>query len=246
MLRDEYAELQARHRLTDEVTQIYRESGARPSAIESLLNRGMPPEEIVTLTRDHGGRGVDIIGGLVGRGRPPNVAIEVSALARELGLVNQVHTLVDSGNLVNVTQLRNILRTIRAGDQGVRAELVEAANRAALGNEVEIGTGADIVDVTAREALQIKEVTSPQERTAVDRMNHASGQLRGEGGEISPEGFTRIIDLRVRNPENPIFDAERPALQDFIREGLEDPVGVDRIRIQNNTGVHDFDAPDFN
>jgi hypothetical protein len=98
---------------------------------------------------------------------------------------------------------------------GTRNEILDAASRAARGNDVSIGGRtvegpgapkgkADIVDYTSREAVQMKTVTGKDNAAVLRNLDSATKQLGGDipsggtkGAEIPPEGFRRVADIRI-------------------------------------------------
>ena len=139
-------------------------------------------------------------------------------------------------------------------------ELLDAAERARRGNHVSIGgrtkaagdpaSGqADVIDHSARQAIQMKTVTSGMLRGVMDNLRKALEQLGGSGGEHPPDGYQRIADIRITNPQNEIYASDRGRLQKTLRGRLKNIGNLDGpgavpgvIRITNGSGTFDFTA----
>jgi|GEM_PF-6411677 len=241
-----YGEVQRRLGLSDEVIEILREEGVLPETIEELSAKGIPGEDMALYALEYGVRGVEVINSLIDQGRPVHIANEITRLAHENGLLGDVHQLVVGRHLENPAGLRRLLREISAGDTGKIQELRDAAGRASRGHQVKLGGEADVVDLTNQEAIQHKEVTSPDERAVEPHLQSAADQLAGRGGEVPPEGFTRIIDIRVLNNRNPLFTADRAAVRLYIETSLRHRASagsVDVIYFTNDNGTYIFHAP---
>jgi len=241
-----YGEVQRRLGLSDEVIDILREEGVLPETIEELSAKGISGEDMALYALEYGVRGVEVINSLIDQGRPIHIANEITRLAHENGLLGDVHQLVVGRHLENPASLRRLLREISAGDTGKIQELRDAARRASHGHQVKLGGEADVVDFTNEEAIQHKEVTSPDERAVEPHLQSAADQLAGRGGEMPPEGFTRIIDIRVLNYRNPLFTADRASVRLYIETSLRHRASagnVDVIYFTNDNGTYIFHAP---
>ncbi|MCS6839519.1 MAG: hypothetical protein NZ701_01935 [Roseiflexus sp.] len=109
--------------------------------------------------------------------------------------------------------LEDVKDEIKQGQVGLRTQLEEAARRAhSKKREVALEKWqldgktyyGDIINITARQALQVKAVTSADPGKVMTRIREAGAQLRGETKppKPPPPGFTRIIDVRILNPAN--------------------------------------------
>jgi hypothetical protein len=117
---------------------------------------------------------------------------------------------------------------------------------------VQLGGAADVVDYTAQEALQIKNVISADEQTLKGNFRDAGKQLSGGGNEIVPtrpdgQPFERVIEVIVNSPQSPLYDLTPRQLATDLGEYFNDPqalqryrANVDTIRITNQNGVQEF------
>ena len=255
------------HNLAPDVVEQLRAINIDPKAVDSMLARGVTPAEIVRLHEEFGHDGTLAIVALVKHGIDPRVAERSLHLASQLGVRTEISDLVNSGNLENPTGLRNYLQKISdeiaVGQRGAMNELLEVIKRARQGHRVSAGgrrfsasdpeSGqADVVDHTARDALQMKTVTSAAEDKVLSNLNSAVDQLGGKGGEIPPSSYQRTADVRVANPDNPLFNADRATLRNALRgqipniDNLEPPgVTPGRVRITNGHGTFDFSATEL-
>jgi hypothetical protein len=266
---DPWARVQSKHPgLSDNHVAMLRETGIDPAMADRCLSRGMSPEDLVLRSIEGGPATVEIIDGLLSGKGPAKVdaraANRVAELARRLdemspgqGLFDAVHKLATSGALRNPASLRPLLEAISAGDANKIVELRVAAERAAPGGDVQLGPigrqGADVVDHPAQEAMQIKNVGSPDERAVERNLTDATNQLAGKGAggqrtpgdpdtEVppnKPDGtpYTRTAELFINNERNPLFDADRATVDAFVRETLKtanNRGSVDQVRIHNH------------
>jgi hypothetical protein len=137
---------------------------------------------------------------LVGRGVKANSAKQMLQYAKDRPEVMEaVEILVNGrgkGQLRNPDALAKLVKTATDGTQaGSLRELQIAAERVRLGHEVELGGGADIVDFTAKEAIQLKNVTSPGKEAVLENLDYAGTQLKGTKGEAVPIDASGKIDL---------------------------------------------------
>jgi hypothetical protein len=267
--RDPWADVQARHpELTDAQVGRLRDLGVDPEAVGRCLDRGVAADSLVARAEQGGPRAIRIIDSLLAGRRAqrvePRSAERVAELASTLdathpgrGIFDSVETLSTSGRLRNPASLRALLEDIAAGDTNKIVELTMGAERARAGNEVQLGVinrvGADVVDHTAQEAIQIKNVTSPDEGAVGENLTAAANQLAGRGArgrlrpgdrdtEVPPQRpdgtpYTRVAELFVRDPNNPLFNADRATIEAFVRDTLSSATNrtaVDRVVIHNN------------
>jgi len=121
--------------------------------------------------------------------------------------------------------------------------LEDAVARLQKGHKVALeGGGADVVDYTTKEAIQHKRIFG-QERELKDVLREAAEQLSGKRGELPPEGYKKVIDVRFDpKSSNPLKGGDRNALRAAFaeRNRLE---GVDRILVTTDKGTFVFDPP---
>lgn len=135
-------------------------------------------------------------------------------------------------------------------------------DRAIGGNKVSLGGTrdpsalnpgqADIIDHTAGEAIQMKTITSPDPAKLPEHTQKAVDQLGGSGGEVPPEGFQRIAEIRIQGTDNPMARADRDGVLDGLKgeidrlENLEPP-GAEPgfVRVINTRGTFEFFASEL-
>lgn len=222
-----------------------------------LLHKGVDPDSFAILIDDLGATGLKTLDGLLQRNMDLKVGLKVAELAQQVGAADTVRQLVSSGNLQNVDSLRKFLKEISDeianGQYGKLRQLEEAANRSATGpvaleRSLNPPGQADVIDIGAREALQLKVVTSTDSGKVVSNITEAARQLRGETGEVPPDLFSKVADIRIESPDNPLATLGREQLLEQLRDwGLDEDIlrGVDELRIVNNTGTHLFGLDDF-
>lgn len=130
-------------------------------------------------------------------------------------------------------------------DEGKIQALEDALSRLRRGHQVALeGGGTDVVDYTTREAIQHKRIFGNSgQRDVTDRMTYAAFQLQGKTGEVPPEGFTRVIDIRFdARSASPMRSADKNMLRAAFprRKALEH---VDRIQITTDRGTFVFEPP---
>lgn len=248
---DVYAEFGQANGLSDNIIAELRGSNVDLGRVQGLVDRGMDPAQAARVGIN-GSDSLDISEALLDRGFDPQAAGGIANRAAQVNEMDAVSTLASDSNFRNPDVLTKVLNSIRDGSRGLSKALEDAAARVRAGDEVELENGqADIVDFTRREAVQSKEVVAPADpaagngRNALFRnLNEAATQLRGESGEVPPEGFARIGDISITNPANFFYSADRQALGEAIQstQGLE---GVDEFRITNGLGTEIFRGPDF-
>ncbi|MDQ1728834.1 MAG: hypothetical protein QOD33_959 [Pyrinomonadaceae bacterium] len=222
---------------------------------QRLLRNGFDSTELILLLQELHQAGIQTIDGLMRAGVQKAPAIEAARLARQIGAVEEVTQLATSGNLENPLGLRNFLREVAAelevGNQGKLTQLREAAQRSS-GGPVAIERSArgqaDIIDFGRQEALQMKVVSSPEPAQVGVRVNEAASQLRGERGEVPPAGFKTIADIRITNPDNPMFPLNRAQLLLQLRNnGVTQAslAGVGEVHVTNGSGTHVYTPNEF-
>jgi len=133
---------------------------------------------------------------------------------RMLEMMNELET---SGRLNNPQGLKNILEDATPGlrrnsRSGHIRELEIALERVRQGHDVQLGVvydyrlgrdvGGDVVDFTAREVIQSKDLTTKSEETFFENINKAAAQSMGRYGEFPPldsrgREFKKIIEIRL-------------------------------------------------
>ena len=176
------------------------------------------------------------------------------------GLLNgggQIRNLDDKKGLHDLAK-----RYAKHNQPGSLRELEVAASRVRQGHDVSFNLGADVVDHTTQEALQIKNVTSRNLEGVQNNFAKAVQQLSGKKGEVVPQRpnhqpFERIAELVINNPKNPFFAGTAEDIAKKLRKYLTDPTVfddyplpegkppsdfVDSIRITNENGTHTFEV----
>jgi hypothetical protein len=127
-------------------------------------------------------------------------------------------------------------------NEGKVQELEDAISRLQQGHGVALGGGgADVMDYTKREAIQHKRIFG--NASIKELLAKAAYQLQGDGGEVPPEGFKRIIDIRFDpSSKNPMRDADKNMLRKLfpLREDLDK---VDLVKITTDRGIFEFTPP---
>lgn len=242
---DPWAAIARKHNLAPDAVDQLRSTTVDPAVADRMLARGVTPADIVRLSTTYGPDGVRAIDNLVSRGIQARIAEDALRIAKSLGIQGDVTDLVNSGNLENPASLRNFLQKIAAemanGQRGAMNELLEAVSRAREGHRVSLGGRAfnpsdpesgqaDVVDHTAHEAVQMKTVTSAAEDKVVSNLQSAVDQLGGSGGETPPTGYERTADVRITNPDNPLFNADRTTVQNALRGQISNLDNLDPPR----------------
>jgi hypothetical protein len=227
---------------------------AENGTIARIMARGLDPADLVLLLDELGKKGIEIVDSLLERNVARDPAVEVARIAKQVGAIDDAHQLVRSGNLENPSGLRAFMREVAdevsRGQGGKLAQLREAARRSsggrvALEKSQEAQGKADVIDLTRREALQMKEISSNKPSQVANRLEEASRQLRGETKESPPAGFKKIADIRIVNEQNPMFKLTHSELLGALRdEGVTQTIvrGVDEVRITNGSGQHIFES----
>jgi hypothetical protein len=194
-------------------------------------------------TRATGGRAVgtvtaaasaesEIAAALMRRGLSEQQAKAAARFAVEKGIAGKVQALVKNPGYRNPEKLPRFLDDWNTKNEGKVQALEDAVARLQKRHEVALeGGGADVVDYTAREAIQHKRIFGSGEEALKDVLGKAAKQLSGRSGELPPEGFARVIDVRFDpRSSHPLKGGDRNALRAAFpdREPLE---GVDRILV---------------
>ena len=245
-----YEALAKKHGVTPDELAALREQGVDAAAADGLLSRGVSATEIWGMAHYYGPDSVLAVEMLARGGLEPRLGMESVRIGDKTGTLADVIDLGKSGRLDNPGGFRKFLKEMQTeidtrGLFGTRDELADAANRARSGHRVSLGgrkksagdpeSGqADIVDYTERAAVQRKRVVAPGEKAVVDRTYEAVQQLRGEGGEIPPDGYARIARTFI-GEANELFMADRGQLAASLRGklGLE-PTDADIVLIFEN------------
>jgi hypothetical protein len=166
----------------------------------------------------------------------------------------QLETLINGrgkGRLRNPEDLVDLVEkaTKQKNPIGFVRELQLAAERVKQGHEVGLGLGADIVDYSAKEAIQLKNVTSLDEGGILGNLQKAGEQLKGSHGELVPKGangkpFQRTAEIIIDNAQNPLYDKTPNQLIKVLQKKfkgndvLQDH--VDLVRIRAGDKVYEF------
>jgi len=190
----------------------------------------------------------EIVAALVRHGLSEQQARAVASSAAKNGVVEKVQALVTSPGYKNPENLSGFLSEWKAGGREGKVQALEdAVARLQKGHRVALeGGGADVVDYTAREAIQHKRIFG-RERELKDVLGEAAEQLRGKKGEVPPESFKKVIDVRFDlQSTHPLKGGGRNALRAAFPD-RDELKGVDRILITTerspNGRPFEFDPP---
>jgi len=222
-----------------------REGEPRASAGQGGGNkplRANPPSSAGT--RATGGRGggtvaaaaasaeSEIVTALMRRGLSEQQARAAAQFAVNDRVVEQVQALVKSPGYKNPDRLPKFLNDWNTTGEGKVQALEDAVARLQEGHEVALeGGGADVVDYTVHETIQHKRIFGKGEDALERTLQGAARQLRGELGEVPPEGYKKVIDVRFDpRSSNPLKGGDRNAVRAAFakRADLE---GVDRVLV---------------
>jgi hypothetical protein len=192
---------------------------------------------------------------LVARGVSANNAKQMLQLAKgRPEVMEAVEVLINGqgkGKLRNPEELIDLVGKATRGENqiGLVRELQSAAERVRLGHEVQLGGGADIVDFTSKEAIQLKNVTSPAPDKVFSNLDTAGIQLKGSRGEqvpkdINGKSFQRTAEIMIDNSNNPLYNkTPNQLLQDLRQQFGKNAIlreNVDVVRVRNGSGVSEF------
>jgi hypothetical protein len=121
------------------------------------------------------------------------------------GLLPEVNDLVgpySKGNLRNPNAVPTLIREAeeqvrKQGFSGFTKEIQDAASYVLRGDDIELSTGADIINFTTKEAIQSKRVFSGNEDGIKDNLQKGAVQLSGVTGEVPLPGLTRTINIDI-------------------------------------------------
>ena len=238
------------------------EGQARPGTVASAGEggsnkplRAAPPSSAGT--RATGGRGggtvaaaatsaeSEIVAALIRKGLSEQQARGAAQFAVQRGIAEKVQALVKSPGYKNPERLPKFLNDWKAsGKEGKAQALEDAVARLQKGHQVALeGGGADVVDYTAKEAIQHKRIFGEGENALRKVLGEAAEQLRGKRGEIPPEGYRKVIDVRFDPKSNHLLKGgDRNAVRAaFV--GRAELKEVDRILITTDRGTFQFDPP---
>jgi len=256
-------EVEIRATGTDGKLVAVGEGQARPGSVASAGEggantplRAAPPSSAET--RATGGRGggavaaaaasaeEDIVAALVRRHRlSEQQARAVADAAAKNGVVEKVQALVKSpGDYKNPEKLSGFLRKWNPTEEGKVQALEDAVARLQKQHKVALeGGGADVVDYTTKEAIQHKRIFGKGEDALRYDLREAAKQLRGAGGEVPPDGFKRVIDVRFDpKSSHPLKGGDRNAVRAVFPD-RDELKGVDRVLITTDKGTLVFDPP---
>lgn len=135
---------------------------------------------------------------------------------------------VQNGSRVQLGTVKDPSITPELMDQINESRRLNPSLKGPLKSE-DFGRGADVVDLTKKETIHVKNIHGDSAETALAHLKKASIQHRGLNGEIPYEGFKKVTELRVR-PNNELFQQNGQKINDGI---------LDRVR---NGELKDFDG----
>jgi hypothetical protein len=170
------------------------------------------------------------------------------------------------GRYKNPKQLPKLVEWIGKGAKEHIQSLDDALSRLQKGHEVSIEAEADVVDHTAKEAVQHKQVLKGKASEALaDNLKSAMKQLAGKGApdEKPPPGYKRVADVRIKEPNNPNYNADGSTIEKYLKEmkAEHDRLGTDpdadpnakleglgadlEIRITTSKGTFRYEGANF-
>jgi hypothetical protein len=279
----DYAKLQSDLKLTNEATDLLQRGLVSPEAIRALRAKdALAPEYVAYVVYDWGNAReaqsfVELAAGGVPLATAEKVLFDAKGVANRggigsQGLLPEVNDLVgpySKGNLRNPNAVPTLIREAeeqvrKQGFSGFTKEIQDAASYVARGDDIELSTGADIVNFTTKEAIQSKRVFSGNQQNITSNLQRGAAQLSGITGEMPLPGLTRTINIDIDpqfGSQNPYFNQSNPAeIQTLIKDALNVPANigdsnlpkteilsiyVDRVRFKNNIGTWVFEAANF-
>jgi hypothetical protein len=267
----DWPEVQAKHpAVSGTHKDMLKELEVDPQLADRLLSAGVKADDVV-LRGIENPELLEVMDGLTKHKIQGSVANKVAQNAGKLdgefpGLLRNVKELATNPNMRNPQALNGLLDDIAKGKAGAVNEIDRAVQRLNQGHDIQLGAqnriGGDVVDYTDQEVMQMKDVSSAQTDAVGRNMEDAANQLAGKGSkgqripgekdtEVPPtreDGtpFTRTIDVTLRNPENPLYNADREQVEQFVREEMAEigeKESVDRVVITTGKGVFVFEGP---
>jgi len=195
---------------------------------ERVLAKGMPAADLDALIAKHGPQVVPAVDALLRTGKPLKFVTDTLIAAERAGLARETIELLASGRFERPAGILKIVREAET-KPGSANQIRTALDHVRDGSRVSVegvkhdpaiaeSGEADLVDYTERSAYQLKMVTGKGRYALRDNFDDAIAQLRGERGEILPDGFERIAELRLVNPELKQYTAGKEELIACLRE----------------------------
>jgi hypothetical protein len=143
-----------------------------------------------------------------------------------------------SKTVVNFAEQSNI-----SGALGYQLETEFAAQLVRSGRKISMGSGADVIDHTSKQAWQLKNVDGKNAFNGV--LNKAAEQLTGKN-EQPLLGYLKNIKLRITGKENPEYLKSPKQLEKSIKESISSNTGgkwgdVNQVQIVIDNKTHVFD-----
>lgn len=266
-VHDAYSAFAKRHGLSEARAAELRAAGVDPKRLEALIKGGKqppkPPEVAAQTALDEIqlAKSFERLG--VAKGKK---ATTYARAAGDAGIIEKVNELLShvGKRYRNPEKLGPIVESIRNGAAEHMQALDDALARMSEGHEVSIEAEADVVDHTSKEAIQHKQVKSPNAEQVGANIRGATKQLAGKGdkAEVPPPGYKRIADIRLKK-ENPMYEKSPSEIQEYLKqmkgrhdkavssiegdqnsiiEGLAPDL---EVRVTNATGTHRFSGPNL-
>jgi hypothetical protein len=143
-----------------------------------------------------------------------------------------------SKTVVNFAEQSNI-----SGALGYQLETEFAAQLVRSGRKISMGSGADVIDHSSKQAWQLKNVDGKNAFNGV--LNKAAEQLTGKN-EQPLLGYLKNIKLRITGKENPEYLKSPKQLEKSIKESISSNTGgkwgdVSQVQIVIDNKTHVFD-----
>jgi hypothetical protein len=239
---DPYQQLADELGLSRKRVRLLRANQIDLARLRTLLERGVNADELTQRAAEFGNGFLRVVEALLDRRYDANRVLRVAADAARSGTLTAVELLARSPRFLNPNALDSLLHRGSRVLPGLLRAIRQAAARVERGHRVSLEERGDIVDLTTREVVQLKEVTSPRADQGELALEGAAEQVRGQSGETPPRGFARIVDVLFTSERNPWHAADEAGLLELLRT-LKRMHGIDRVRITNGQGTFEFESP---
>lgn len=215
------------------------------------------------IKEEYGNESLITIKHLVALGLKTAYIEKTLSVAKKADILHKMNKMINSKKLRNPEKLPKFIQDlwfeIKNKEQGLRAQFEEAYRRIMLDHEVAIGgctydpdieeSGqADVIDYTAKEAIQMKVIHGASEGKVLEHTQMAVAQIGGIRGEYPPINHKRIVDIRfIPESPHPLNTATREQLLNELRGEIKnlkylysEDGSPGMVRITNKQGVHEF------
>jgi hypothetical protein len=184
-------------------------SNVTPDLADRLARRGIDPTAAAG-AGVYGQPMLEALDALTNRGVDAQEATRMLDMAARSRVFAALHQVVVSGKLHNPGDLNAFMRGAKR--PGSDRHLEEAAHRTEAGHEVVLdgkyspangapgqnpeAYKADILDLTAKEAVQVKTLTTDKPGQIIQEYDKAADQLAGNTREVPPPDFARVVQMQ--------------------------------------------------